>query len=237
MDIDRKPYTYLLHHLPTNTWYYGVKWKKGCHPDELWKTYFSSSNRVKDLRNQYGDNSFEFEIRHTFQTGKEAADWESKVLRRMRVLEKPDLWLNRTTNSAWLYEVHPLKGCKRPDVAKRQRENNSMKGKHGWGYGLTTKDDDRIAQRANAVGNALRGTHSPKQSEALLKKYADGWSPRKGKTHTAESKEKNRLAHIGKPSPTKGKTGIRRWITTGVDNALVLRTATIPSGWTEGRTL
>jgi hypothetical protein len=104
-------YSYLLHHKPTNTFYYGVRWAKDCHPDEFWRTYFTSSKKnVPLLRTLFGDDSFEFEIRRVFKSGKKAADWEHKVLRRMRVLDKPDLWLNRTTNTSWLYDINPFKG-------------------------------------------------------------------------------------------------------------------------------
>ena len=118
------PYTYLLHHKPTDTWYYGVKWAKGCHPDQFWKSYFTSSHQIQLLRTLFGNESFEFEIRRTFKTGKAASDWESKVLKRMKVLQKPNQWINRTTNSAWLYDVHPMSGKERNDSKKLMNERN-----------------------------------------------------------------------------------------------------------------
>ena len=97
-----KPYTYLLHHIPTNTWYYGVRWgnvKLGLTPEQdYWKRYYSRSKKVDLLRKQYGNDSFEFEIRKTFESVNKAKKWECKVLRRMKVLKKPNLWLNRTDN-------------------------------------------------------------------------------------------------------------------------------------------
>jgi len=103
-------YTYLLKHIPTNTFYYGVRFAEGCHPEEFWKTYFTSSKKVSKMREQYGDNSFEFEIRKTFNCKQKAIDWESKVLIRMKVLQKIELWINRTNNKAIIYDKSPTLG-------------------------------------------------------------------------------------------------------------------------------
>jgi hypothetical protein len=89
-----QPYTYHLYHKPTGKHYYGVRTKTGCHPDELWKTYFSSSKVVKSLREQYGDDSFEFQIRKTFETPREALEWETRLLTRIDAAGR-DEWLNR----------------------------------------------------------------------------------------------------------------------------------------------
>lgn len=105
------PYTYLLKHVPTNTYYYGVRWKNvrlSRSPEEdFWIYYFTTSKRVHKIIEQYGKESFLFEIRRTFESAHTAREWESKVLRRMRVLDKPHLWLNRTNNKAILNEQHP----------------------------------------------------------------------------------------------------------------------------------
>jgi hypothetical protein len=105
------PYTYLIKHIPTNTFYYGVRWKNiklGLTPEEdLWKTYFTTSKKVKCLLKKYGVESFEYQIRKTFSNIENARRWESKVLTKMKVLDRPDLWLNRTNNRAILNKVGP----------------------------------------------------------------------------------------------------------------------------------
>ena len=75
-------------------------------------------------------NAFEFEIRRTFNSPKESRNWEHKVLQRMKVLEKPGLWLNRTDNKAilndkaWFVglpkERHPSYGSKRTEESKEK---------------------------------------------------------------------------------------------------------------------
>ncbi len=91
------PYTYLLKFLPTAHVYYGVRFREGCHPNELFKTYFSSSKTVKTLIEHYGANSFEYTIRKTFNNKKDAVIWEQKVLLRIKAAEK-HFFLNKSNN-------------------------------------------------------------------------------------------------------------------------------------------
>src|ERR1035437_7045997 len=96
-------YTYLLHHIPTDTYYYGVKYSRNSDPNTFWVKYFTSSKKLIPLyRTLFGDDSFEFEIRRVFDDKMKAREWEHKVLRRMKVLQKPHIWLNRTDNKTIL---------------------------------------------------------------------------------------------------------------------------------------
>ena len=91
------PFTYLVKHIPTNRYYYGVRFRKKCNPNDLWTKYFTSSKKVKGLIKRYGKKSFQFEIRKTFKTAQQAMAWEFKVLRRMKVVERTD-FLNQSDN-------------------------------------------------------------------------------------------------------------------------------------------
>ena len=91
---DRIPFAYLLYCIPTDQYYYGCRYGKGVHPVTLWSCYFSSSKIVKSLIDEYGVNSFKFEIRKIFKNGNDAKRWETKVLRRMKV-SIDDRWLNQ----------------------------------------------------------------------------------------------------------------------------------------------
>ena len=44
---DRTPYTYLIGWSKLDKWYYGCRYGINCHPDDFWKTYFTSSNGHK----------------------------------------------------------------------------------------------------------------------------------------------------------------------------------------------
>lgn len=101
------PYTYCITFKPTGKRYYGLRTAKfcnvlydtGCHPDDLWVTYFTSSKMINELISEYGLDSFEVEIRKTFPNDPEkAALWENKVLRRLKVKSNSN-WFNKNINN------------------------------------------------------------------------------------------------------------------------------------------
>jgi hypothetical protein len=86
-------FTYHIYHPETNKHYYGARWKEGCSPKDLWKTYFTSSKKVHNLIEEYGKDSFIVEIRKTFDSKEKCLSWEQRVLKRLKV-KKNDNWLN-----------------------------------------------------------------------------------------------------------------------------------------------
>jgi hypothetical protein len=121
-------YTYLIKCTINNKFYYGVRWGNKVLPSEdLWFKYFTSSKVIKNLINQYGKEAFLFEVRKVFTTKQEAIAWEETVLRRLKVLKSPDVWLNKCISKAIRYNVHPKKGQHlSADVKNKIR--NSLKG-------------------------------------------------------------------------------------------------------------
>lgn len=92
--LDRTPYTYHLFHIPTQKNYYGSRFAKGCHPNDLWVKYFSSSPIIKDLIKQYGKDSFLVKVRKVFECPIKCQHYENKVLRRLGVPYNEN-WYNR----------------------------------------------------------------------------------------------------------------------------------------------
>jgi hypothetical protein len=90
-----KPYTYLIKHRPTGKVYYGFRCANKTEPHEdLWKQYFTSSSKIQQLIEETGVDSFDIEIRQVFESKEQAVLWETKVLRRCKVLED-DRWINQ----------------------------------------------------------------------------------------------------------------------------------------------
>jgi len=119
------PYTYLIGWTELNKWYYGVRYAKsysclyetGCHPDDFWETYFTSSNEVKVLVKKHGDPNIR-QIRKRFTTSKDAQDWELKVLKKLDL--SSDVWINKHICGKIIYS---------PDVRKRiGRNSKSLTG-------------------------------------------------------------------------------------------------------------
>ena len=192
------PYTYILRHKPTGQVYYGVRWKLGCVPNEFWKSYFTSSSKLIPLyRTIWGDECWEWEIRRTFDSGKKARDWEEKVLRRMKVIEKSDIWLNRTNNKAILNAVSPrgMLGKKHSKEANKKR-SISMMGKNK-GRIHTDKSKENFRQAKLGKKNPWYGKERPDHSKRMSGKN----HPLFGKPVSKETREKmrkSRLAYVEK---------------------------------------
>lgn len=87
-------YTYLIKCNPTNEFYYGVRYSRKADSKELWKSYFTSSKVVKERISIFGKDAFTYSIRRVFTCSKKARIWEDKVLRRLKVIERPE-FLNK----------------------------------------------------------------------------------------------------------------------------------------------
>ena len=119
------PFTYCLTFLLTGQRYYGVRYannkKEMAHPSQLWTTYFTSSETIKALIEEYGEDSFTFEIRKTFKTREEALSWETKFLTKIDAAKHPE-WLNGHNGSATF--------CSTPKSVQKMRatikQNNSL---------------------------------------------------------------------------------------------------------------
>ena len=88
------PFTYLIGWSKLNKWYYGVRFSKKCHPNDLWANYFTSSKHVKEFRKQNGEPDI-IQIRKIFLNSDAAILWEHKVLKRLHIRNN-DKWLNKT---------------------------------------------------------------------------------------------------------------------------------------------
>ena len=100
---DRTPYCYLIGWSRLNLWYYGRRTAIGCHPNEFWKSYKTSS--VGDIRKD-GTHSVEscvktngdpdiIQIRRVFTDVKTCIAWENRFLQKVKAAIHP-MFLNKT---------------------------------------------------------------------------------------------------------------------------------------------
>ena len=148
--IDRTPYTYLIGWSNLNIWYYGVRFRKGCSPSDLWNPYKTSSKHVKEFIKEHGDPDI-IQIRHIFQNKKKAQKWEIKCLRRMKVVK--DLkWLNKHIPGGKWYNNNDIpisketkeRMSKAAKIRIRNRINPFQKRPDG-----TSVASDRVANGTN----------------------------------------------------------------------------------------
>ena len=62
--------------------------------EDFWNHYTTSSENINTLIEEHGKDAFEYEIRRTFNSVEDMANWETRVLTRSRVLERQDRWMN-----------------------------------------------------------------------------------------------------------------------------------------------
>ena len=119
------PFTYCLTFHLTGQRYYGVRYAKGCHPDQLWTSYFTSSETIKALIEEYGEDSFIFEVRKTFVTREQACSWETKFLTKINAA-KHSGWLN-DHNGGSNFHSTPESIQKAKDTRKKNGTKPPMK--------------------------------------------------------------------------------------------------------------
>lgn len=127
------PYTYLIGWSDLNLWYYGSRYAKeskclyetGCHPNDFWVTYHTSSDYVEEARKIHGEPDVR-KIRKTFATAEETRRWEKKVLKKLP-LGDGSPWLNVNRGS----------GPEQTEGVKR-KIGEAMKGKTPWNAGKKT---------------------------------------------------------------------------------------------------
>lgn len=153
------PYTYLIGWSAHNKWYYGVRFSEKSSPDDLWKTYFTSSKYVHRFIEEYGAPDT-IEIRKTFSCSDSARRWESGVLRRLGVVHN-DKWLNRTNNIAIRNGQRVYKSSWNKDISTPrtpesiEKQKATMTGTKRGPYFVNLTDETRELKRQRMLGNRI----------------------------------------------------------------------------------
>jgi hypothetical protein len=206
-------YTYLIGWSSHNKYYYGVRYAKNSNPNELWKSYFTSSKHVKYFAEKHGDPDI-IEIRKEFDDRDSAILWENLVLKRMNVV-KDSRFLNATDNIA----------IKHPDGY------NPSKNLEEWNKYRTGKLDIEVLDPEVASEKAR------KLSLATTKAWKEG----KMNSVKPEDTSNYKNAAIKRWSDPKFKDAAksRKWINKGNKSKMVLPDdicSYLNSGWSLGRT-
>lgn len=190
---DTIPYTYYIawvnEYGSVAKCYYGVKYAKGCHPSNFWKTYKTSSRLVKEMIAVYGDPQI-IEVRNVFKSKQEACLAEFKVLSRMNIPKNYDVWLNRNLAGAVVLTK---------DVIERQASK--------------IRGIPKTAEHRKKIGDAQRGKVISKESIEKCKETKRARrhtyvfvSPNKGKPgtmlgkhHSPETRAKMSISQKNKP--------------------------------------
>ena len=177
--MDYIPYTYLVGWSKLDLWYYGVQYSKKANPQNLWRSYFTSSKYVRKAREQYGEPDV-VEVRKTFTNKDSARLWEHKVLVRMKV-RKDKRWLNQTDNLHH-YNIEP---------------------KAPWNKGKSMSDEQKQKLSAINKGKTLSEEHRRKMSQAQRSRSRESF------VLSAEGLASIRSTHLNKPKSDSTKEKMR----------------------------
>ncbi len=181
------PYTYLIGWSKLGIWYYGCRYAKGCHPNEFWISYHTSSKYVREFRKEHGEPDV-VQVRKTFDAGMKARHWEERVLRRMNCV-KSESWLNRgNAGKEWNTAGQVNSTVFRPG------KEHLLHGLPAWNRGINSLPEKEVARRSAAYtgrGNPNFGKRHGEEAIEKMREARKTKNPngRHAKPHSAATRE------------------------------------------------
>jgi hypothetical protein len=209
-----KPYTYLVKFKLTGKVYYGSRCQNFTKfnrspADDFWHRYTTSSENINALIEEHGKDAFEYEIRRTFDSVEEMAEWETRVLTRCKVLERQDIWMNGNiagykilteAGAKKISETHKDKP-KTEDHKKKIKESNIGKNK---GRVQTAEHRRKNSEANSGSNNPMFGTCSAERAANISAAKKGKPAKNKGYKETRpEVLEKIKLAAQNRKPQTK----------------------------------
>lgn len=188
MNTTYQPYTYLIGWKSQQKYYYGVRYAKNCSPNDFWIKYFTSSPSVSAMRLIFGEPDIK-QIRKIFSTRDQARQWETRVLKRMKVVIRED-FLNKNDSPA------PPINNRIMTAETKEKIGSSNKGKP-----KSEEHKQKIREaRAKQDMSSRKGFKMPEEAKQKIREA------RAKQITTRETKEKMSAARKGKKHWAYGKS-------------------------------
>ena len=212
------PFTYLISWTDLNISYYGVRYAKNGHPNDLWTKYFTSSKQVKHFRNENGEPDL-IKVDYIFDTKEESIFFEYEYIRENNLVQNPN-WLNLSNGSKTFYrknkfyklsEEHKKKigdsnrGQKRTPEQIRQNSERQIGRKPSLETLQKMSDSHKGLKRsAEAIKKSADSNRGQKRTPETCKNISNA---KKGKIPSSEHiiKSSNSRRGLKKSSETKQK--------------------------------
>jgi len=200
-----KPYTYLIKFKPTGQCYYGSRIKNvklGLTPEEdLMLKYTTSSKEINKLIKEHGIDAFEWEVRRKFETTDRAVLWEQRVLKRCKVLERQDVWLNKNIAGHIIATPEICKKISEANTGKTKTEEHKEKIRQG---NIGKKKPPRTQEYRDLMSKLKSGENNPRFGAEVTKETRKKISKaNKGREKTKEFKQM--MSEIFKTDRNPGK--------------------------------
>lgn len=193
------PYTYLIGWTKLDKYYYGVEYgsiTKTANPENLWTTYFTSSERVSAFRETYGEPDI-VQVRKIFNCGTQEERKRSAVLHEERVLRRIRAHISERYLNACVGGAIVLDEIARGKISAG---NKGKKRTH------RQKEVIKARMKSNNPFKGRKHTTETKAIQSLLKRGEK--HPNWGKHHTAATKQKMSIASLGKCKSDEHKRAI-----------------------------
>jgi hypothetical protein len=185
------PYVYLIGWSDQDMYYIGSEYgeiTKIANPANLWSTYFTSSKRVKQFCEEYGDPDV-IQVRKTFTNRIETHVYESKILQRLNARNHPRL-LNGNNNDGYFYISGPRGPLSEEHKIKLSVAN---KGKTSPSKGVALSEEHK--KKISAANKGMKRSDETRAKMSTSKMGHVPWN--KGRNASEEHKKKISAALLG----------------------------------------
>ncbi len=168
---DYKPYLYHLCWSLTDKHYIGIEYKQSntiANPDNLWVTYFTSSNHVAKYIEEHGQPDI-IQVRKTFNIKQDAVDYETKLLRKLKA-RKNDKLLNVSEGASGFRGCDVMTDALKDNLSVKRKGKVACKDSNGNSIVVDkcTFDDDKTLKgirfnTKDSIETKIKKSHSRKK--------------------------------------------------------------------------
>lgn len=185
--IDRTPYTYFIRWNDLDLNYYGRRTAKGCHPNELFISYFSSSDLVKEIIDEYGYPDHII-VHRVFSDVQSCIEQEEKYL--MRVNAAKNLKFLNKSNGDRKFDTTGITPIRYSDTTEKTKRTSQER----YGVDHYNKTDE-FKERQKHTCKEKYGVDYYTQTEEYIEKTIQSNQEKYGVDYycqTEEAKERNK---------------------------------------------
>lgn len=192
------PFTYIIGWSKHKKFYYGAKYAQGCQPSDLWESYFTSSDYVKEFRKENGEPDI-IKIHKVFIDKNSCVEFEHQYLTKIDAKNHP-LFLNESNGGGKTFYKKKV----------TEKEKEKTKRTHIKKYGCESSNQSEIVKETKRLSlfdkygveyNFQLESFKEKSKQTCLEKY--GYESSNSVPEIIEKKKQTCLEKYGVENYTK----------------------------------